>query len=317
MRAAFLLCLALLTSQAGAAFDVFLQVTPVTGPVLAGGSVDPIYSGWIEASSFEAGAENPATIGSATGGAGAGKVKFKEFTIVKTVDAATPLFFEKLSLGQSLATIKMVVVSRSPTRVEVWDIKATTCYFTSQSFSAVNGLEPQERIAFAMGAFEWSYIQLSPAGDPLSEYFANWSVLTNTGTTTRGVRTPDYLGGLDSDGDGIPDGWEAFYGLKKNVADSGLDTDGDGLDNLHEYIAHTDPRAPQSLLRVTAFNSIGAGNYMLRWQSVAGLSYRIFTAPAPGGPFTFLKTVGSAGNGTTSTNAAGPAGQFFYRVVTP
>ncbi len=101
------------------------------------------------------------------------------------------------------------------------------------------------------------------------------------------------------------------------MAAASLDTDGDGLDNLHEYIAHTDPRAPQSVLRVTAFQPGAPGNYLLTWKSVAGLTYRIFTASAPGGPFTFLKTVASAGDGTTSTAVAGPGGQFFYRVVTP
>ncbi len=163
--------------------------------------------------------------------------------------------------------------------------------------------------------FEWSYIQLNAAGDPIAEIFGNWNTIN--GTLTAGTRAPDFLGGVDTDGDGIPDGWELFYGLNKNVADSTFDTDGDGLDNLHEYIAHTDPRVPQSVLRVTAFQPAGAGNFSLTWKSVAGLNYRIFTAPAPGGPFTFLKNVASAGDGTTSTTVAGPAGQFFYRVVTP
>jgi len=37
--------------------------------------------------------ENPTTIGSSTSGAGAGKVKFGEFTITKAVDTASPSFF--------------------------------------------------------------------------------------------------------------------------------------------------------------------------------------------------------------------------------
>lgn len=191
----------------------------------------------------------------------------------------------------------------------------TTCKAVKQSFEAASGGEVDERITFLMGAIEWSYIRLNAAGDPITEYFSNWSLLTNSGT--HGTRTPDYLGGVDTDGDGIPDGWESFYGLNKDAADSGLDTDGDGLDNLHEYIAHTDPRVPQSVLRVTAFQPGAPGNFLLTWQSAVGLNYRIFTAPAPGGPFTFLKNVPSAGGGTTSRTVAGPAGQFFYRVVTP
>ena len=43
-----------------------------------------------EIKDFSFGVENPTTIGSATGGAGAGKIKFNEFTIKKTTDSASP-----------------------------------------------------------------------------------------------------------------------------------------------------------------------------------------------------------------------------------
>ena len=46
----------------------------------------------------------------------------------------------------------------------------------------------------------------------------------------------------DSDGDGMPDEWEAKYGLDpKNPADGALDTDGDGYTNVEEYLNGTDP----------------------------------------------------------------------------
>jgi hypothetical protein len=35
---------------------------------------------------------NPTTVGSATGGAGSGKIRFNEFTIKKTADSASPIF---------------------------------------------------------------------------------------------------------------------------------------------------------------------------------------------------------------------------------
>ena len=46
-----------------------------------------------EIKDFSFGIENPTTIGSATGGAGAGKIKFNEFLITKTTDKASPNFF--------------------------------------------------------------------------------------------------------------------------------------------------------------------------------------------------------------------------------
>ena len=47
---------------------------------------------------------------------------------------------------------------------------------------------------------------------------------------------------VDSDGDGMPDAWEAKYGLDpNNPADAALDTDGDGYTNIEEYLNGTNP----------------------------------------------------------------------------
>lgn len=46
----------------------------------------------------------------------------------------------------------------------------------------------------------------------------------------------------DLDGDGLPDAWEAQYGLSNlTFADASIDTDGDGLTNYEEFLLGTDP----------------------------------------------------------------------------
>ena len=51
----------------------------------------------------------------------------------------------------------------------------------------------------------------------------------------------------DSDGDGMPDGYEAAHScLDAGSADGGADSDGDALTNLAEYQAGTDPCAPDT-----------------------------------------------------------------------
>ncbi len=47
----------------------------------------------------------------------------------------------------------------------------------------------------------------------------------------------------DTDGDGMPDGWEAQHGFNPLSEDSGQDPDNDGLSNLQEYQHGTDPQS--------------------------------------------------------------------------
>jgi len=49
---------------------------------------------------------------------------------------------------------------------------------------------------------------------------------------------------LDSDADGMPDGWEKKYGLDpRDASDTSKDSDNDGYTNIEEYLNGTDPTA--------------------------------------------------------------------------
>jgi hypothetical protein len=82
---------------------------------------------------------------------------------------------------------------------------------------------------------------------------------------------------IDSDSDGIPDGWESFYGLNSNdPTDADDDFDGDGMTNRQEYIAGTDPSNAASIFRITSFShNRVAGSAALTFSSVNGRLYRI------------------------------------------
>jgi hypothetical protein len=79
--------------------------------------------------------------------------------------------------------------------------------------------------------------------------------------------------GLDSDGDMIPDQWEASNGLNTGANDAGGDLDGDGVSNLSEYIAGTNPQSGQSKFATTI--SRANSTYSIGFQTVAGRTYEI------------------------------------------
>ena len=76
---------------------------------------------------------------------------------------------------------------------------------------------------------------------------------------------------MDSDADGLPDYWEAAWG----VSDSMADADGDGLTNLQEYFANSNPTNPASVLRITGQTWDGDGHFSLVWESIGGTRYRV------------------------------------------
>ncbi|MBI3414408.1 MAG: metallophosphoesterase [Verrucomicrobia bacterium] len=88
----------------------------------------------------------------------------------------------------------------------------------------------------------------------------------------------------DTDGDGLPDGWEVAHGLNPLSAagddGAGGDPDHDGFSNAMEFLAGTNPRDPASVLRVQ-LQVLGRGANRITWSAVAGRSYQLEIADYP------------------------------------
>lgn len=80
----------------------------------------------------------------------------------------------------------------------------------------------------------------------------------------------------DSDNDGLPDGWEVAHGLEplSTEGNDGRDgdPDGDRCSNLHEYLAGTDPRNANSVLKIL-LETTGTRRVRLTWKTMPGLQY--------------------------------------------
>jgi len=87
------------------------------------------------------------------------------------------------------------------------------------------------------------------AGDGVKTVYARFKDASGNWMSTPASDTIELR--LDTDGDGLPDTWEASHGLDpSNPGDASGDLDGDGISNLEEYYNNSDPTSPSDNLPV-------------------------------------------------------------------
>lgn len=174
------------------ACDNFLTfLGAATGGNLSDSAKQPIgetqdinHQGSLEVKSFEFGAENPTTIGSGTGGAGAGKVKFQNFKVTKEVDFSSAPLYQALAAGAHFPGVALQIRKSGGDQNDYLVYLFKMVYVTSISWSGGGGEEaPEETVEFVYGALGVKYVpQTSAGGQGTAKTFAYWSQVTNTQT---------------------------------------------------------------------------------------------------------------------------------------
>jgi hypothetical protein len=138
--------------------------------------------------------------------------------------------------------------------------------------------------------------------------------LANQGLTVNASITVATV--ADSDGDGIPDFYEAAYGPGGQL-DPTLDSDGDKMSNYAEYIAGTDPTDSSSYLNVDLL-SAGVGA-TLQFNAASNKTYTMqYTDALASGLWQRLQDAVGQTNAhvETITDPNGSSNRI-YRLVTP
>ncbi len=87
----------------------------------------------------------------------------------------------------------------------------------------------------------------------------------------------------DLNTNGLPDYWEAGFG----ITDPAGDDDGDGVRNADEYWANTNPTNAAAVLRIVSVATGVGGQCTIRWAAVGQSRYRVsYRDGSPAGPFT-------------------------------
>ncbi len=88
----------------------------------------------------------------------------------------------------------------------------------------------------------------------------------------------------DTNANGLPDGWEATYGVTNPAADA----DQDGRTNLEEYRSGTNPTNAASVIKILSETHLPNGHTTVTWASVGGVRYRVQFRDDTNIPFTDL-----------------------------
>lgn len=126
------------------------------------------------------------------------------------------------------------------------------------------------------------------------------------------------LPNLDSDGDGLRNGWEQTYFGSPTSGDASADDDLDGASNLQEQAADTNPNSDTSVLRFTSVQATN-GNLTLNWNGGQAARQVLQTATDLSGSWSafYTNSPPTAVSNSIVVHTAGANGRFFRIQIVP
>ena len=162
------------------AFDMFLKIDGVPGE-----STDSAHDEWIEVLSFSHGVSQPASGSLSSGGARtAERCDHQDFSVVKTLDKASPKLALFCSNGKHITEVILVLCRAEGDKSQYMEYKMTDVIISSVGYSGSIGTEerPVEEVTFNYTKIEWTYTEHDPvSGKAKGDVEAYWDVELNKG----------------------------------------------------------------------------------------------------------------------------------------
>src|SRR5262245_29706145 len=157
--------------------DFFLKLDGIKGE-----STDATHAGEIDVESFSWGETNVTTIGSATGGAGAGRVKFDQLIITTRVSSASPQIAGMCAAGQHFPTGTLTVRKAGGKQEDYYKVNFKLLFITKYRSVAAVGTDviPRDEITFEFGEYSIEYRPQTKDGSLGSAVITGWNQIRNT-----------------------------------------------------------------------------------------------------------------------------------------
>ncbi|MDR4497138.1 MAG: type VI secretion system tube protein Hcp [Candidatus Scalindua sp.] len=161
------------------AFNAFLQIDGIEGEC-----TDDKHKNWIEVLSYSTGLSQTASGSAGTaGGAVSQRADFKDFTIVKTLDNASPLIALACADGTRISSVILELCRTGGDKIKYMEYRLSNCIVSSvRPGGDSRGAEmlPLEEVSFNYGKIEWLYTQQRRAdGSGGGHVAAGWDLEKN------------------------------------------------------------------------------------------------------------------------------------------
>lgn len=165
------------------AYDAFMWLEG-GDPAAEGETQDKTYKDKkaFEIYSFSWGASNPTTIGSASGGAGAGKVSISSFNVMKRTDSSSAAMFTNCAKGSHFTKAHVVLRKAGGTAIPYLTYEFEEVFVDSIQWSGSSGGDdtPTESVSFAFGKVAIEYEPQLAKGEEGTKKTATWDIRSNT-----------------------------------------------------------------------------------------------------------------------------------------
>ncbi len=163
------------------AFDAFLKIEGIPGE-----STDDKHKDWIEILSFSWGVSQPSSGSASSGGArSAERCNHQDFSIVKTLDKASPKLFLNCANGSHIKEITLTLNRATGDKSKYMEYKLSDSIVASvRPGGASHGGDqlPTEEVSFNYGKIELIYTEADhKTGKPKGDVKASWDLTTNKG----------------------------------------------------------------------------------------------------------------------------------------
>ena len=167
------------------AFDAYLFFEG--GPKVEGETNDKTYSAnkALTVLSFSFGASNPVSIGSATGGGGAGKVSFSDLNVMVQMDTSTAQLLQMMSAGGHVDKATLVVrkAGSDPKKASApyYTVTMENVFCSSLQISGSGGGDDLPTVSFslAFGKISTVYQKQDKEGKLSAGSESGWDLTTN------------------------------------------------------------------------------------------------------------------------------------------